>query len=147
MNASILEAKERTREAGAPARPLGVLVIDDDEAVRAVLQIALGAHGFAVWLAGDGREGAVVYRKHAAVIDLLLLDVRMPGWDGPRTLAAIRALAPHVRCCFMSGDTGAYTEQALLELGAAAVFHKPFRLGELIPHIRLWAAPPGPGDH
>lgn len=126
----------QAREAGVPTRPLGVLVVDDDEAVRALLEIALGAHGFSVRLAGDGREGAAVYREHAATIDLVLLDVRMPGWDGPQTLAAIRALAPLACCCFMSGDTGEYTEHALLALGAAAVFRKPFRFGELIPHVR-----------
>jgi DNA-binding response OmpR family regulator len=127
---------EQAREAGVLPRPLGVLVIDDDAAVRAVLGVALGAHGFSVRLAGDGREGAAVYREHAATIDLVLLDVRMPGWDGPRTLAAIHAFAPRARCCFMSGDTGEYTERDLLALGASAVFQKPFRFGELIPHVR-----------
>lgn len=127
---------ERACEAGVPTRPPGILVVDDDEVVRAVLDIALGAHGFSVRLASDGREGVAVYREHAATIDLVLLDVRMPGWDGPRTLAVLRARAPRVRCCFMSGDTGEYTEQDLLALGAAAVFRKPFRFGELIPHVR-----------
>lgn len=56
-------------------------------------------------------------------------------WDGPATLATTRNLAPHVPCCFMSGDTGRYTEAELLGLGAAAVLPKPFQLGELIAQL------------
>ncbi|AWM37796.1 Response regulator MprA [Gemmata obscuriglobus] len=127
-----------------PIRPRGVLVVDDDEPVRALLSVALGISGFAVWLAATGPEGVTAYQKHASAIDLLLLDVRMPGWNGPETLAAIRAIAPHVPCCFMSGDTGGYTHQELLASGAATVFHKPFRLGELISHLRNLTAPDRP---
>ncbi|MBY0456582.1 MAG: response regulator, partial [Gemmataceae bacterium] len=122
-------------------RPRGVLVVDDNEPVRSLLGVALGASGFAVWLAASGPEGLAVYHEHAAAIDLLLLDVRMPGWDGPATLAAIRAVAPHVPCCFMSGHTGEYTERELLTLGAMVVFPKPFRFGELIPFVRNLTAP------
>lgn len=131
---------DAARAPGPPRRP-GVLVVDDDEPIRALLSIALGAAGFAVWLAADDPEGAAVYRAHAPSIDLLLLDVLMPGWDGPQTLAVIRAAAPHVPCCFMSGGTGEYTERDLLALGAAAVFRKPFRFGGLIPRVRALTTP------
>jgi CheY-like chemotaxis protein len=123
------------------ARPWGVLVIDDNEAVRAVLDLGLRASGFAVWLMPGGRAGVAAYLKHRLAIDVVLLDVRMPDWDGPATLAAIRALDPDVPCCFMSGDTGHHTAEDLLDLGAVAVFRKPFRLGELIAQLRRLAVP------
>lgn len=126
---------------GPVFRPRGVLVIDDTEVVRSVLEIALGASGFAVWLASNGREGVVLYLAHRTAIDVVLLDVCMPGWDGPATLAAIRALDPDVACCFMSADTGEYTEAQLLGLGAAALIQKPFRLGELLGQLARLGAP------
>jgi DNA-binding response OmpR family regulator len=132
--------------AGAALRPRGVLVIDDTEAVRSVLDIGLGAFGFAVWLASSGREGVALYLAHRTAIDVVLLDVRMPGWDGPATLAALRALDPDVRCCFMSGDMGPYTSEHLLGLGAMTLFQKPFRLGELIGRLAEFAAPIGTRD-
>jgi CheY-like chemotaxis protein len=118
-----------------------VLVVDDSDAVRSVLDTGLRASGFAVWAAAGGREGVSLYLTHRHSIDVILLDVRMPGWDGPGTLAAIRALDSAVPCCFMSGDTGIYTEEDLLALGAVTVFRKPFRLSELVEHLQKIIAP------
>lgn len=126
-------------------RPRGILVVDDNADIRAVLRAGLGHAGFAVWLAGDGREAVEVYRAHRPSVDLVLLDVRMPGWDGPDTLAALRESDPDVRICFMTGDAGRYTETDLLGLGALAVFRKPFRLGELADRLdQLMASPVEP---
>jgi DNA-binding NtrC family response regulator len=130
-----------SRPAGSALRPRGVLVIDDTEVVRSILEIGLGASGFAVWPASSGREGVALYLAHRTDIDIVLLDVRMPGWDGPATLTALRAIDPDVRCCFMSGDMGPYTSEHLLGLGAATLFQKPFRLGELIGQLARLAAP------
>lgn len=117
-------------------RPLGVLVVDDMAEIRTFLNTGLRNSGFAVWLASGGRAGVASYLKYRAVIDILLFDVRMPEWDGPYTLAAIRALGSEVPCCFMSGDTGRYTETHLIGLGAVSVFLKPFRLGEVTTQLR-----------
>lgn len=126
---------------GPTVRPCGVLVIDDTEVVRSVLEIGLGASGFTVWSAAGGRAGVILYLAHRRAIDVVLLDVNMPGWDGPATLAAIRALDPDVPCCFMSGDMWPYTEEDLLNFGAEAVFQKPFRLVELLGQLARLAAP------
>jgi CheY-like chemotaxis protein len=115
---------------GAPAK-YSILVIDDDEGVRGVLSVALRQRGFAVWLAADGQEALDLYRHHGPVIDVVVIDVRMPGLDGPQTLAALQAFNPQVHCCFMSGDLGSYTERGLRNQGAAAVFPKPLHLAEV----------------
>jgi DNA-binding response OmpR family regulator len=75
---------------------------------------------------------------------LVLLDVRMPDRDGPETLAAIRAMAPTVPCCFISGYTGEYTEEQLMDFGASAVIRKPFQVSDLIDRLRQLTAPTGP---
>jgi CheY-like chemotaxis protein len=109
----------------------GVLVVDDEAYVRGVLDVGLRREGVAVWLAADGRAGLDLYRQHSQEIDVVLLDVQMPGLDGPQTIAALRELDPGLPCCFMSGNLGKYTELYLLDLGEAAVLPKPFRLDEV----------------
>src|SRR5207248_1562218 len=110
----------------------GVLIVDDESAVRTVLEVALRRTGFAAWQAATGREALELYARQREAIDLVLLDVRMPDWDGPQTLAALRRLDPDVRCCFLTGDAGTYTEGELLALGAIMVLDKPFHLDELM---------------
>ncbi len=66
----------------------------------------------------------------------MLLDVRMPGMDGPQTLAALKRINPAVLCCFMTGYAGDYTGEGLLALGAVRLFEKPFQLDEIAP--ALW---------
>jgi DNA-binding NarL/FixJ family response regulator len=67
---------------------------------------------------------------------VLLLDVNMPGLSGPETFLALRALHPEVRCCFMTGDLGRYTEDGLLAVGAARVLYKPVAVAEIVEALR-----------
>lgn len=128
----------------APAQRAGILIVDDEPGVRGLLELALNGDGFHVHQAGSGQEAVEVYSRHAADIGLVLLDVRMPGLDGPGTLSALRAINPQLTCCFMSGHTGDYTAQQLLDLGAAQVFQKPLGLADLVAALRkLLADQPG----
>ncbi len=68
----------------------------------------------------------------------MLLDVRMPGLDGPVTLDGLR-VAPDIPACFMSGDMGDYGAEELIRRGAACVIAKPFRLDRLAAVLRLLA--------
>ena len=116
------------------ADPSRVLVIDDDPAVRQVVASTLTSLGVTPCIAAGGREGVARYASHAALaepFDLVVLDVRMPEFDGPATLAALRAADPGVRCCFMSGDTGGYTRPELHGMGADWFLAKPFRWWEM----------------
>ena len=108
-----------------------VLVVEDEAAVGDMLELALGQFGFTVYLARSGPQALEVYRQHADTIDVVLLDVQMPELDGPGTLAALRRVYLRAPVVFMSGNTGRYSKKDLLAMGAARVFHKPFRLEEL----------------
>ena len=119
----------------APPRP-GILVVDDDPHLRHILGLALPRFGFTAWLASGGEEALALYRAHPREVALALLDVVMPGLDGPATLLALRGLAPCLPCCFMTGEAGGHTPAGLLALGARRVFPKPFRLDELA--AELW---------
>jgi CheY-like chemotaxis protein len=145
---------ERTRESVSSRAPLtaagarpSILVVDDEPAIRDLLQACLNSFGFRVCLAADGREAIERYRRDGAGIAVVLLDIRMPGLDGPQTLEALRQLNPEVQVCFMSGDLGAYETDELLQRGARHVFGKPLRLVDVAQVLGnlAGAAADGPG--
>jgi len=125
--------------------PIGVLVVDDDPAVRLVLRSWLRWKGFEVWTAVDGREAVYLYRRHQYVITVVLLDVIMPEMDGPQTLTALQQINPNVQCCFMTGQPLSQTGRDLLLLGAVRVFRKPFALTELVDTFNRLAGRPTQG--
>lgn len=124
-----------------------VLVVDDEPSVGKLLEFLFQGSGLSVRLASSGEQALEIYRDHQDAIGVVLLDVQMPGLDGPTTLKKLREVNPKVACCFMSGDTGNYTMQDLYSMGAAHVFSKPFgnidRLKELLwEEIRKGINPP-----
>jgi anti-anti-sigma factor len=135
---TILDVQTREASAGLAApvdRPnhsVGVLLADEDQSVRNVLGVALRGFGFVVRAAATGQVAVKLYQQYPEVIDLALLDACTPGLDGPATLATLHELNPGLPCCFMSDGAGPYTEEALLELGAARVFRKPFVVAQVV---------------
>lgn len=107
-----------------------VLIVDDQGHVRDLLRIVLEREGCRVWQAADGFEAVELYATYQEEIACVLLDVCMPGRDGPETLAVLRELEPALPCAFISGYTGEYSEQDLLNCGAEFVLRKPFRLAD-----------------
>lgn len=107
-----------------------VLLVDDQSLLRMGFRLILEAEPDieVVGEAGDGAAG--VSMTSALHPDVVLMDVRMPGRDGPATLAALREQDPQVRCCFMSGDLGEHTEDELRKLGTGEVLQKPFTVAE-----------------
>ena len=125
---------------------LEVLVVDDDAGACRLLEVGLRHSGLAVRLAASGPEAVAVYRRHFRSISVVLLDVKMPGMDGPQTPAALRALNPALRCCVMSGDTGRYSERDLVERGAALVLPKPLPRPAQLGELRRRVAEGRPGE-
>ena len=111
-----------------------ILVVDDEPALLRLLEVWLRQEGFAVVTAASGAEALEAYRRHAAALAVVLLDVRMPGMDGRRTLAALRQIDPTVRCYLTGGDPGVL--EGALAQGAAGSFPKPFRLDDLARELR-----------
>src|SRR6476660_596485 len=95
------------------ARGKTILVVEEEEGIRTLLRLALHEN-FDVLLTANGDEALKLYQNKGVAIDLVLMDVRMQGRDGPSTLAALRQMNEHVRCCFMTGDTSSDREQELL---------------------------------
>ncbi len=123
-----------SQESVVPAIPRNarVLLVDDDFRNRTVLRLVLKQNGFDVLEAYDGFEAVDLYQQHRESITVVLLDILMPGMDGPATLAALRGLNPDVCCCFMGANLGSSSTAALRQLGVAAIFSKPFVLREVV---------------
>lgn len=114
-----------------------VLVVDDDNTVRMILTRQLRKRGFDVFSTGSGAEAIEMYCRSAQPIDLILMDVNMPGLSGPETFAALQAADPGVRCCFMTADIRSPIGMVLLARGALEVFDKPFAsLSDLCERLR-----------
>lgn len=118
---------------------LGVLVVDDDPFVRDMLRKFLEHQGFHVWTAQNGEQALELLPKHGERIAVVLLDVQMPGLDGPHTLEGIQAFNPHLPVCFMTGHLGHYEPDELLRKGARHLFSKPFHLDEVVRIVRRLA--------
>jgi CheY-like chemotaxis protein len=134
------QGRQTSCEGGA--RSPGILIADDMALILTLLKFEFESRGFNAWLAVDGDDALDLFRRHRDDIDLVLLDIQMPGLDGPHTLEAMQQLDPGVVACFMSGDAGTYTEEELRRRGAAVVFRKPFRPAEVADCLQRVASAP-----
>lgn len=104
-----------------------ILLVDDEPAIRELLDFGLRLGGFRVQHAANGKEALALYRQDPTNIQLVILDMQMPGLDGVATFQALRQVDPAARCCFVSGGMCSSTKAALLGAGALYVFEKPIR--------------------
>jgi len=108
-----------------------VLIVEDDDAVRAVTTRALARFGYSVLTAAGGEEALRIAREHAGKIDLLLTDVMMPGMNGVQVAAMIAEISPGIRVFYMSG----YADRDLVGKGLldpdTHFLQKPFTPQEL----------------
>lgn len=104
-----------------------VLVVDDDELLREVAKVSLEmVGGWEVLTAGSGAEGhATAVRERP---DALILDVMMPGMDGPSTVLALRGdpATADIPVIFLTAKVGGEGRQQWAHLAVAGVIAKPF---------------------
>jgi len=108
-----------------------VLLVDDEETVRAVGEKMLQALGLTVITAVDGRDAVELFRKHADEIAAVLLDLTMPHMDGEETLRELRRIRPMVRVLLSSGYNEHEVEQRFAGKGLAGFVQKPYALSDL----------------
>jgi len=121
-----------------PAREWGgggtILLVEDEDMVRAVAERALTRHGYTVVTASDGDEGLELVRA-GGEFDMVVSDVVMPSMDGPAMAREIRKLKPDLPVLFMSG----YAEAQLREQIDIAQMHfipKPFSVQQIGDKVR-----------
>ena len=105
-----------------------VLIVDDEETVRAVLRQMCENVGCTVLTANDGREGIEVFRGHAPEIDLVLLDMTMPHMSGQEAFGNLRRIKPDVRVILISGHNEQEATSRFAGKGLAGFLQKPIGL-------------------
>jgi len=102
-----------------------LLLVDDDEDIRAVAGISLErVGGWTVVATGSASEAVAAARSEPP--DVVLLDVMMPDADGPAALELLRPLIGGAPVVFLTAKTQAADFERLMALGAAGVISKPF---------------------
>jgi PAS domain S-box-containing protein len=115
-----------------------VLVVEDEPVVSAVAQALLTRSGCAVLTAEDGASALRALEEHQRTIDLILLDMTMPGMTIQEIIPALRALSPSVPIVLTSGYTSSDTVKQMLEEGAVQGFlGKPYEMRELLDSVKL----------
>lgn len=113
-----------------------VLVIDDERAVREAVADILELEEIGVLTAASGDEGIALYRAHASEIDLVMLDLSMPGKSGRETFKALQALDPNVRIMLSSGYSEADATKGFASPPLVGFLQKPYRLDTFVQKLQ-----------
>lgn len=137
----ILAGPKSRREISPEARPMTdehaghILVVDDDDEIRASLRRGLVAAGFTVSLAADGE--AALRQVRESPPDLVVLDIMMPGLDGLAVVRRLRNGDDQLPVVMLTALDAVPDRVAGLEAGADDYLVKPFALSELVARIRV----------
>ncbi len=112
-----------------------ILIIDDEEIVRSSTSRLLEKSGYTVECAAGGLDGIAAYTRDPRAIDLVLLDLSMPGLSGRDVFRELKALDPDVRVLMSSGLRDDPRVVASMDEGVMGFIQKPFRLSVLIAEI------------
>lgn len=116
-----------------------ILVVDDEIAIREVVQRTLIGHGYRVLTAGDGTEAIAQFSEHRGEVKAVLTDIMMPFMDGVTLSRTLKKMDPDVRIIASSGMGSAKGRQdkaaALQSLQINTFLHKPYTAGEILTAI------------
>jgi len=108
-----------------------ILLIDDEEQVRMLFQVALEGAGYRVLTAENGKHGLRLLERQE--VDVMLVDLLMPDMDGLELIPLLRKTRPAIKIIAISGGSGEWDYlDAAKSLGAHATLKKPFSFQELL---------------
>lgn len=113
-----------------------LLLVDDEAHIREMGREALENAGYTVLCAGSGEEALTIYGEEVQRIDLILLDLNMPGMGGHRCLRELLKKNPHARVLISSGYSANGQAMEALASGAMGFIGKPWLLKELMEKVR-----------
>ncbi|MDQ0789264.1 response regulator transcription factor [Streptomyces sp. B3I8] len=122
-----------------------LLIVEDEKRLALSLAKGLTAEGYAVDVVHDGREG--LHRAGEGPYDLVILDIMLPGLNGYRVCAALRAAGHDVPILMLTAKDGEYDEAEGLDTGADDYLTKPFSYVVLVARVKALLrrrARPGP---
>ena len=118
---------------------------DEDSILRLGAQI-LSNFGYTVLTAPDGESALDLYREEEEHIDLIILDLIMPGMGGTQCLEELMKINPRARVLIASGHFPDESTEMILKTNAKGFITKPYELREMLKRIRE-TLDGDPGDH
>jgi CheY-like chemotaxis protein len=127
---------EQTAALGAskPRKLKSVLVIDDQEEIRALLREVLEDEGYDVFEAGDGFQAMTIVEGQN--IDVAVTDLIMPDREGLETILALRKLKPALRIIAISGSREITYLKAARFFGASVTLSKPIEMDLFLHYVQ-----------
>ena len=113
-----------------------ILLVEDEEGLRALNARGLTSRGYTVLEAGNGVEAIDVLEKSGKPVDLVVSDVVMPEMDGPTLARELRSRNPGLKIIFVSGYAEDAFQKNLPEHGQFAFLPKPFTLKQLVAAVK-----------
>ena len=113
-----------------------ILLVDDEQMVLEVSKNMLEYIGYRVYAAGNGQEAIAVYMEKRSEIDLVLLDMILPGMSGGETFDHLREIDPEIRVLLYSGYSIEGEAQQIMDRRCNGFIQKPFQLKNLSQKIR-----------
>ncbi|MFO7570264.1 MAG: PAS domain S-box protein, partial [Smithellaceae bacterium] len=113
-----------------------ILLVDDEAVITEVTGRLLAELGYTILTASSGDEAVALYARQHKSIDLVMVDMIMPGMSGSDTFDALKAVNPDVRVILSSGYSLNSKAQAIMDRGVRTFLQKPYRLQDLAQKIR-----------
>ena len=113
-----------------------VLVVDDEDMIRMLAKDLLGSKGYTVLEASNGQEALDIYAANRASIDLIILDMAMPGLDGREVFIRLKDQNPDVQTILSTGYAEDERAREMMAQGVKAFVQKPYRAEEFAAAVR-----------
>jgi PAS domain S-box-containing protein len=113
-----------------------ILLVDDEKMILEVNKELLETMGYVVYAAGSGQEAIAVYLEKGSEIDLVILDMVMPGISGGETFDRLRQINPEVKVLLSSGYSITGQAQEIMDRGCNGFIQKPFQPEKLSLMVR-----------
>jgi len=117
-------------------------VVEDEPVLRRFVRLVLSQAGYAVLEAGNGEQALKQFRSYQGGIDLVIMDLVMPGAGGLDIANELLAIRPEVKILYTTGYSNSVMSQSITTGAPAAMLPKPFspdgllaRVTELVPRI------------
>jgi PAS domain S-box-containing protein len=109
-----------------------ILVVDDDSAVREIIQASLQNYNYKTLSAADGVEAIAYYAQNKKLVSVVLIDIMMPSMDGLTAIRTLKKINPQVKIIATSGLTSNRSLVAAADIGVDNFLPKPYSMKELL---------------
>ena len=113
-----------------------ILLVDDNKSVLDTACDILGQYGYTTITAGSGEEAIEIYKRKGDQIDLVILDIGMPGMGGHRCFKELLKINPKIKVLIATGYSADGKVKETLEASTAGFIGKPYRLIALVKKVR-----------